>query len=308
MIAGGSGFVGVSLRSHLVARGASVTVLSRRVPRAPTAGVEHVRWDGRTVGAWAERLAGARALVNLAGRTVDCVKTAEHRDEILRSRVESTLALGRALRSMAPGQRPSVWVQMSTAHAYGDPPEAVCDEDSAFGTGLAPEVARAWEGAFAESLPAGVRGVVLRASFVVGRRNAGGAGALGRLGLLTRLGLGGTVGSGTQGMSWIHESDMNRLFERAVTDDSMRGAYIATAPNPVGNRAFMRCLRRAMRMPIGVPAPAFLVRIGAPLLLRTDPELALYGRYVVSRRLREEKFEYRFPELERALADIYAGS
>jgi NAD dependent epimerase/dehydratase family enzyme len=87
----------------------------------------------------------------------------------------------------------------------------------------------------------------------------------------------------------------------------MSGAYVATSPNPVSNREFMRALRRAVRMPIGLPALALGVRLAAPLLLRTDPELALYGRYCVSRRLREEGFAFRFPEIGPALRDVFAA-
>src|SRR6516165_8427045 len=100
----------------------------------------------RSVGEWRRELEGASGLVNLAGRSVDCIKTPDHQDEILRSRVEATCVLGLALR--ATDSPPPVWVQMSTAHIYGDPPEVVCTEDSAFGYGLAPFVARAWEDAF----------------------------------------------------------------------------------------------------------------------------------------------------------------
>ncbi|MEM1207201.1 MAG: NAD-dependent epimerase/dehydratase family protein, partial [Acidobacteriota bacterium] len=144
VIAGGSGFLGLNLAAHLSERGYSVTILSRSRPRGP-GDLTHAPWDGRPVGEWAQSLDGAAALVNLAGRTVDCVKTPGHCDEILRSRVESTRALGRALDGVAAP--PPVWVQMSTAHLYGDPPSAVCDEDSAFGYGLAPEVGKAWEAA-----------------------------------------------------------------------------------------------------------------------------------------------------------------
>jgi len=101
---------------------------------------------------------------------------------------------------------------------------------------------------------------------------------------------------------------MNRLFERALTDRTMEGAYIATAPNPVSQRVFMREMRKAVGMPIGLPAFGWMVRVAAPLLLRTDPDLALYGRYLVSRRLREMPFDFRFPELRGALADLLGGS
>ena len=117
--------------------------------------------------------------------------------------------------------------------------------------------------------------------------------------------MGGLIGTGKQGISWIHEIDMNRLFERALTDASMQGAYIATAPNPVSQRVFMRELRRAVGIPIGLPAFPWMVRIAAPVM-GTDPELALYGRYLVSRRLREMPFEFKFPGLPEALVDLLA--
>ncbi|MBL0870360.1 MAG: DUF1731 domain-containing protein [Phycisphaerales bacterium] len=304
VIAGGSGFLGISLATHLTGRGYEVVILSRTPPRprVPVRNWRHVSWDARTIGPWVEALNNARAVVNLTGRTVDCVKTPDHQDEILRSRVESTAVLGLAMKAV--GVPPSVWVQMSTAHIYGDPPSVVCDEDSPFGIGLAPFVGSAWEDAFAASALPAQRKVVLRTSFVIGRDRGAGGGALARLSVLARLGLCGRVGSGRQGMSWIHEADMNQIFERAITDERMNGAYIASSPNPVAQVEFMRALRAALRMPIGLPAFAWMVRIGAPLILKTDPELALYGRYVVPKRLQAEGFAFHFPKLQEALNDL----
>lgn len=298
VIAGGTGFLGLSLARHLSESGNEVVLLSRQRP-AEDLRWRQVTWDARSTGEWVRELEGASALVNLAGRTVDCIKTPDHCDEILRSRVEATEVLGRAVREVS--SPPPVWVQMSTAHRYGDPPDCVCDEDSAFGYGLAPFVAQAWEDAFANAVLPEMRQVILRTSFVMGRDG----GALQRLAKLVRWGLGGTVGSGRQGMSWIHVEDMNRLFVRAITEESMQGAYLATAPEPVSNAEFMRGLRHALKMPIGLPAASWMVRIGAPLVMRTDPELALYGRYCISRRLKEEGFEFSFPDLTSAFTDIY---
>jgi uncharacterized protein len=301
VIAGGSGFLGVSLALHLAASGKTVTLLSRKPPKLDGPW-RHLSWDARTVGEWRRELDGAEGLVNLAGRSVDCIKTPDHQDEILRSRVEATRALGMAVRTI--DNPPPVWVQMGTTHLYGDPPHVVCSEDSPSGYGLAPLVARAWEDEFRANVLASQRPVILRTSFVIGRDRGAGGGALSRLKTLVRLGLGGRVGSGSQGMSWIHEADLNRLFERALNDPQMQGAYIASSPNPVSQRDFMRMLRRAMGVPIGLPAFAWMVRIGAPWLMRTDPELALYGRYVISERLQEEQFEFLFPRLKDALDDL----
>lgn len=301
VISGGSGFLGISLANHLTQQGAEVVILSRSKPKAEGPW-RNAAWNGRTLGDWKDELNQADGLVNLAGRTVDCIKTPDHCDEILRSRVESTTVLGEAM--WAVESPPPVWVQMSTAHIYGDPPTAICTEDSAFGYGLAPTVGKAWEEAFRTSILPTQRGVLLRTSFVIGRDRGVGGGALAMLATLTRFGLGGRIGSGEQGMSWIHELDMNRIFERGLLNEQMAGAYIATSPNPVAQVDFMRELRRAVGMPIGLPAFSWMVRIGAPLILRTDPELALYGRFVKPQRLVDEDFTFEFGDLREALADL----
>jgi uncharacterized protein len=306
VIAGGSGFLGVSLAHHLAAAGWRVVILSRNRPR-PTGPWQHMPWDARSLGEWAACLDGAAGIVNLVGRTVDCVKTPDHCDEILRSRVEATRILGAACRSL--NTPPPAWVQMSTAHIYGDPPAVWCDEESPPGYGLAPTVGIAWEAEFARARLSCQRGVVLRTSFVVGRDRGAGGGALAKLGPLARLGLGGPVGTGRQGMSWIHETDMNRLIERGVTDPAMEGVYVASSPHPVSNAEFMRCLRHTVpwpKLPLALPAAEWMVRIAAPLLLSTDPEIALYGRFVKSSRLERDGFTFRYPDLRDALAACFA--
>jgi hypothetical protein len=259
VITGGSGFLGVNLAQALLASDYEVCLISRNPPKIK-GDWKYVSWDAQSLSEWTSELEGTGAIVNLAGRSVDCIKTPDNCDVILRSRVETTQIIGQALRQIkAP---PPIWIQMSTAHIYGDPPETLCTEHSAFGYGLAPFVGQAWENAFAEAILPNMRQVVFRTSFVLGRTG----GALPRLALVARLGLGGKVGHGNQGISWLHEEDMNRLFIRAITDENMKGVYIATAPNPVSNAEFMCQLRKALGVPIGLPAMAWMVKIGAPLL------------------------------------------
>ncbi len=300
LITGGTGQVGTALSRHLLEAGYSVVTLSRNPPQSTDSRLRHLRWDARTLGDWSQEVDGALAVINLAGRTVDCIKTPDHCDQILRSRVESTRVLGEAVR--AASNPPKAWVQMSTAHIVGDPPALWCDEHSPPGYGLAPHVAQAWEAEFHRACPEAVRKVILRTSFVLSANT----GAMKRLRPLARLGLGGTVASGKQGMSWIHERDLARLFTRAIEDGTMRGVYLSTAPNPVSNKHFMRALRRSLGMPIGLPTPAWAVRVGSKLILRTDPELALYGRYCASTRLKDHAFEFDFETIEQAFADLYS--
>lgn len=305
VIVGGSGFLGGVCARHFAGLGAGVVVVSRTRPKyfenRVGAPYRWVDWEAGNT-AWAEALTGAEAVVNLVGRSVDCRKTPSHCDEILRSRVDSVRRLGGVLASM--GERPLVWVQAGTAHLYGDPPEVRLGDDAAPGWGFAPYVGRVWESSFREALPAGMRGVVLRTSFVL---DANG-GALPVLVRLVRHGLGGRAGHGRQGFSWIHACDFAAVVERVIEDPSVGGSVNVTAPGPVSQAEFMRVLRETLGMPFGLPAPAAVVRFGARWILDTDPELVLEGRYVVPERLLGLGFAFRYPELRGALTDLLGSA
>ncbi|MBL7997619.1 MAG: TIGR01777 family oxidoreductase [Candidatus Kapabacteria bacterium] len=298
IIIGGSGFIGQSLARHCSAAGYEVVIIARSRPTSLPESIRFSLWDGVTLGTWVDEFTNAYAVVNLAGRSVDCIKTPDNCDEILRSRVQSTLTVGKALNKAV--NPPNIWIQMSTAHIYGDPPSQLCTEDSPTGYGLAPFVGKAWEEAFYSVVPKTCRYSILRTSFVIGKNG----GAMTKLKLITRLGLGGKVGSGKQGLSWIHEYDMNEIIRTCIENESYSGMYIATAPNPVSQHEFMQTLRKEMNIRIGLPSPEFAIRLGARFLFKTDPELVLYGRYLKSRRLEEQEFQFRFPTLQPALKDL----
>ncbi len=298
VIAGGSGFVGRGLGAEAMRRGYEVVVLSRS-GEAVVAGARAVRWDGRTRGEWVRELEGAMALVNLAGKNVNCRYTRRALAEIDASRVDSTRVLGDAVHGcVAP---PRVWVQAGTLAIHGDAGDRWCDEEAPFGSGPGVKTARKWERAFAESPTPRTRRVLLRISFVLGRDG----GALATLEHITRAYLGGAVGSGRQFVSWIHEADMNRIFLRAIEDEAMSGVYVASSPEPARNAAFMSELRDALRRPWAPRTPAWMVRVGC-WLMRTEPLLALTGRRGDPRRLEEAGFIFRFPTLRETLADLYS--
>jgi uncharacterized protein len=297
VIFGGSGFIGQSLAKSLIKRNYDVVIISRNKPKLVNT-CKFVSWNAETLDDWVKELENTYAIVNVVGRTVDCVKTPDNCDAILRSRVLSVQLIGQALKQIKT--QPKVWVQMSTAHIYGDPAKAVCDENSPTGYGLAPEVGKAWENTFWNVVPESVRPVIFRTSFVIG--NTGGAFKL--LKKITRFGLGGTVGCGTQGFSWLHIDDMDALFIEAIENSSMNGIYVASAPNPVSNKEFMKQLRQSIKMPLGLPATKWMVWLACRLLLNTDHEIVVYGRYVKSTRLKDLGFQFAFPYLKDAINNL----
>lgn len=297
VLAGGTGFIGAALARRFRERGDEVVVLTRSAPRRRGDGVREAQWDGRTAGDWARELEGARAVINLAGSTINTVHTPENRRRIVESRVDSVRALGAALRACATP--PAAWVQTSAVGIYGNT-EARCAEDAPAGSGFKPEVCTQWEAAFRAECPATVRGVVLRIGVVLGRK----AGAYPPLARMTKCFLGGRAGSGRQGISWILLDDLEEIFLRAVNDPTMRGAYNACAPEPASNAEFMRTLRDVLGRPWAPPAPAWAIKLVAPLVMRTDASLVLEGQYAVPARLLADGFRFKAPRLVSALTAL----
>jgi uncharacterized protein len=298
ILAGGSGFLGQALAETLNKQGHEVIVLGRATAHQSMA-ARHVQWDGRTIDEWAELLEGARAIVNLTGRSVNCRHTPENRRAIMNSRVDSVRVLGQAVTRCA--QPPKVFIQASSLAIYGNPDDRWCDEDAAYGEGFSEDVCKRWESALEEVRAPGMRKVVLR----IGIALAAEQGALPVLARLTRWYLGGTVGHGRQYVSWIHIADLNSIFVEAIKRDDLAGIFNATGPNPATNAEFMGQLRSALHRPCSPPVPAWATRIGARLI-GTEASLALTGRRCRPKRLLDSGFHFKFPDLRRALADLFS--
>jgi uncharacterized protein len=299
VIVGGSGFIGRALARALVVRGNDVVILTRH-PESWHGPGRAMFWDGVNVGPWSSQIDGADAVVNLAGKHVNCRYTRKGLKEVDESRVNAVKAMGAAIARAA--HPPRVLVQASTTAIYGDAGERVCDETTPPGEGIPPATAKMWEAAFHGSPTPHTRRVHLRISFALGRDG----GALRMLANLTRCFMGGAVDSGQQYISWIHLDDLVRLFIRAIDDEQMSGLYIAATPNAVRNADFMRELRRVLHRPRSPRVPAIMVKIGC-FILRTEPVLALTGRRAMPRRLMEMGFEFAHPALPEALDAIFAG-
>lgn len=298
VIPGGTGQVGGVLSRALTAAGHEVVIISRS---------GGVRWDGRTLGAWAGEIDGADVVINLAGRSVSCRYTAENLQQMMRSRVDSARVVGEAIARAA--RPPRVWLQMSTATIYAHRFDAANDEESGIIGGREPdvpgywaysvEIAKRWEAELDEADTPHTRRVALRAAMVMSPDRGG---VFDYLSWLARLGLGGAVAGGRQYVSWIHDDDFVRAVALLIRAP-VEGAVNLAAPNPLPQRDFMRELRGAWRVPVGLPATRWMAGLGA-FALRTDTELLLKSRRVVPGRLREAGFEFHFPNWREAAQNL----
>ena len=305
VIPGGSGHVGTLLARALASRGDDVVVLSREPRSAPW---RVVRWDGRTVGEWSEEIDGADVVINLAGRSVNCRYTPAHRAEIMDSRVESTRAVGTAIaNSRTP---PRVWLQASTATIYAHRYDAPNDEASGVIGGSEPnvpdtwrfsiDVARAWEAALDEANVPRTRKVALRSAIIMSPEDGG---AFATLMELVGRGLGGRAGDGLQYVSWIHDSDFVRAVLWIIAHDGLAGVVNVSSPNPLPQEDFMRTLRRAAGVRVGLPALKWMLELGA-MVMGTETELILKSRRVIPARLVEGGFAFTYPEWPGAALDL----
>jgi uncharacterized protein len=305
VIPGGTGQIGSLLARAFVADGHDVVILGRHP--APTPG-RFVSWDGVTLGDWAAEIDGADVVVNLAGRNVNCRYSARRRREIFDSRIDSTRVVGRAI---AQARRPPrVWLQSSTATIYAHRYDAANDETTGILGGSEPQVpatwrfsvdvAGAWEAACTEAIVPATRKVLLRSAMTMSPDRGGIFDVL--LGLVRR-GLGGTAHDGRQFVSWIHERDFVRAIRWLIERDDLAGPVNLAAPEPLPNGEFMRALRAALGVRIGLPATRWMLEVGA-ILMRTETELVLKSRRVVPGRLLASEFTFDFPSWPAAAADL----
>lgn len=306
VIPGGAGQVGTVLARAFHAEGHEVVVLSRHALAAPWV---VKRWDGVTLGDWVREIENCDVVINLAGRSVNCRYSPARRAEILNSRVQSTHVVGQAIAQAS--RPPRVWLQASTATIYAHRFDAANDEKTGIIGGDEPDasdtwkfsidVARAWEDAVNDFPTDRTRKVLLRSAMTMSPDKDG---IFDTLLALVRRGLGGTAGDGRQFVSWIHYEDFVRSIRWLIDHDDLAGAVNIAAPNPLPNAQFMRDLREAAGVSIGLPATRWMLELGA-VLMRTETELILKSRRVVPTRLLEHGFRFKFQIWRDAARDVY---
>lgn len=287
VIAGGTGFIGTYIAERFQKAGYAVLIVSRNP--------EHISWNpiGLT-----EALEGAEAVINLAGKSISCLHTEENRKAIIESRINTTLWLGNAL--LACIKPPKVWINASATGIYKPSfDHLMTEEETEYRNDFLSKVVIHWEKTFFAFQLSDTRQIALRTSVVLGK----GGGALQPLVTLSRLWLGGKQGDGRQIMSWIHEEDYFQILQFLIASKNMHGVINCTSPQPIPNRGFMEQLRNCLRVPIGISAPEFAVKIGARLR-GIEPDLVLNSVNVYPKRLLDAGFRFAYPDVAKALKDL----
>jgi uncharacterized protein (TIGR01777 family) len=306
VLPGGSGQVGRLLVRALARQGHECIVLTR-AGASVSCGVRGVTWDGRTPGPWTAVLEGADAVINLAGRSVDCRYSERNLAEMMRSRIDSTRVIGQAI--AAATCPPRVWLQAGTAtiytHRFDAPNDEITGEiggrepDAPALWGRSVDIARAWEKEVNAAATPRTRRVILRSAMVMSPDRGGVFGVLTRL---ARLGV-GAQGDGRQYVSWVHEDDFAAAVSFLLERADLAGVFNICSPHPLPNREFMGGLGCALGVRFAVPVPRWALATGA-FFLRTETELVLKSRRVVPTRLLQHGFVFRYPMWPEAAREL----
>ncbi len=266
-----------------------------RTASEPVAGVREARWDPPRPGEWEREIDGAYAVLNLAGAPiVDKRWSAARKKELIMSRLDTTRALVEAIGKAAV--KPKVFVSASAIGYYGPSAGESLDEKAPAGSGFLAALCREWERQARKAESFGVRTVLLRTGIVLAREG----GALPKMALPFRFGMGGSLGNGKQVMSWIHADDEVGAILFALEGEILSGPINLTAPNALTMSEFARVLGKAMGRPSFMPAPAPALK----LLLGERAEMLLTGQRVRPELLERAGYNFRFRTLDAALADL----
>lgn len=293
LITGGTGFIGTELRSRLLRAGHTITVVTRSPKKYKDEKAKNQRfisWDADLVATMDE----CDAVINLVGENLAQLWTDEVKKRLVSSRVETTEKLVKAIQKAQ--QPPEVMISASGISYYGDRGDDILVEDEPAGNGFLPTLCIKWEEAAKPVESAGVRLVVLRNGVVLEK----GGGALQYMLPVFKLGLGGAIGNGRQYFPWIHMLDACRAIEFALTNEQVSGMHNLTSPNPVTMNELVDKLAEVLHRPAFFRVPEFALKLvvgeaAAPILdsIRAQPK-----------KLQQAGFQFRFPYLKEALADI----
>jgi uncharacterized protein len=294
---GGTGFLGTALTSAFIGQNHTVTILSRSAgkPKRLPPQVSLVQGNPVEKGAWQERVAAHDVIVNLAGASIFSRWTAEYKEIMRRSRIDTTRNIVEALATT--NRKTRLLLNASAVGYYGSRGDEELDENSMPGEDFLAVLVRDWEAAATEAEQYAVRVVRCRFGIVLGE----GGGAFEKMLPAFKIGLGSPLGSGRQWFSWIHRQDLKRIFLFLLGRDDVAGPVNCTAPQPVTNKEMTAALGGVLHRPVFLPhAPSFLIKAA----LGDLGSVVLEGQKVLPRKLEAAGFVFEYPEIRKAFADL----
>lgn len=349
IIAGGTGFIGQQLAKYF-GRENEIVILGRQsgdmhknsyhekiLTASDSYNLRYIKWDGENIEEdWFREIDGADLVINLAGKSVNCRYHKKQKQEIFDSRINTTKAIGDAIRKTK--QSPALWINAASTTIYQNSLIAPNDEQTGvisdrkkdnmpynlidhlrykknrfiasllhgknskafkdLDLDFSVQVCKLWEKTFFEQQTLGTRKIALRTAITLGK-----GGVITPYVNLCRFGLGGKQGNGRQMFSWVHAEDIARMVEWLYKNEKAEGIYNCVAPNVVSNYSFMKTLRQVTGYKIGLPAATWMLEAGA-FLIGTETELMLKSRWAVSAQAMKEGFVFKYPLLENALTQI----
>ena len=291
LITGSSGLIGSELVAYLTSAGHDVRRLVRRVP----SGCD-LHWNPEEGLIDLSGLGEIDAIVHLAGESIAAWRWTEAKKaRIADSRIKGTRLLAKALAAL--DHKPKVLVSASAIGLYGDRGNEVVDETSGAGKGFLAELGSQWEQAAYPVAEAGIRAVNIRIGIVL----SGSGGALKKMILPFKLGLGGVVGSGKQYVSWVAIDDVVRIIHHTVVTESISGPINVVSPNPVTNYQFTKTLGHVLNRPTIFPVPEFAARL---IFGKMADELLLASIRAHPNELITTGYNFQYPQLEQAVRYI----
>ncbi len=300
LITGATGFIGSGLVEKFLTRNYSVNVLTRNVPRAAVKfgdRVNYFKWDPTKEIAPSEAFKGVESVVHLLGENVAGKRWSEKVKKVVYdSRIIGTENLIEGL--IASKSQIKTFVSTSAIGIYGvRGDEEVSEQEEILPTDFLSKLCIDWEKVVHEKLPTEIRKCIFRVGVVLGRNG----GALSKMELPFKCGVGGVVGSGKQMMSWIHVEDLRELYFDAVKKEEFSGIINATAPNPVNNKTFTKSLGKVLSRPTIFPMPSF----AAEMAFGELSTILLDGQKVMPERALKLGYKYQYPQIDKALENLY---
>lgn len=292
IIAGGTGYLG-NVLSNYFKDDYKIVIISRQKSRIEN-NTKYINWNDN----WQEEINSDTIIINLAGKSINCLFTPKNKKLLIISRVETTKAINNAiLNAKTP---PKLVVNASGVSIYKSNINKRQDElNFEKGNGFLSELSKTWEDEFYKIKTPKTRKVAIRLAPVLGKESN----VIKPLKKVVALGLGGKQGNGSQYFSWIHQNDLAGAIEFIIKNDKVEGSVNLSSPSAISNSEFMQTFRKVMNVKIGLPTPAFLLHL-SKYINKVEPELILDSLNVYPKKMLDYGFEFKFNTIEKALKKI----